>query len=288
MKMRVTALQHLLVFALVILAATGCANVKKTTAINAMVPKDGYTVQQISYGNDPQQSFDLYLPKTRTPKIPVVYVYGSAWRKKFNKADFVFVAQALTSLGHPVILPEHRRFPEIKFPVFVEDIADAIRHVDRNNIGLPKPFTEYIIMGHSSGAHTAALLATDQRYLKERNIKAQMKGLVAMSGPYDLPMDDTEVKPIFSTATAKRAKPVLNVRPGMPPTLLLHGLADPRVPSYHATRFRDALLRNGNDVTTLLYRGVDHEKLIGGIAQPLRFLNNSFGDVRDFLRRFDK
>ena len=286
MKTRISKMPSLLVFIWVLLVISGCASVKKTAAINLLVPSDGYIKQQFSYGNDRQQSFDLYLPKTRTPKIPVVYVYGSAWRKKFNKADFIFVAQALTSLGHPVIVPEHRRFPEVKFPVFVTDVADAISYTDRNSIGLPKPFTEYILMGHSSGAHTAALLATDTRYLKQRGVKAQLKGLIGMSGPYDLPMDDAEVFPIFNTTTAQRAKPVMNVRRGMPPTLLLHGLADPRVPSYHTTRFRDALLRNGNPVTTKLYPGVDHEKLLGGIAVPLRFMSNSFVDVREFLGRY--
>jgi len=269
------------------LVTTGCGNLKTTTAINALVPKDGYTVQQLSYGSHPDQSLDLYLPKTRTSKIPIVYIYGSAWIKQYNKSDYLFVAQALTSLGHPVIVPEHRRYPEVKFPAFVDDVADSIRYFDRQSTALPKPFNEFILMGHSSGAHMAALLATDQQYFKSRNIKARLAGLIAMSGPYDLPLDDAEVFPIFNPASAQQAKPLLNVRSGMPPTLILHGLADPRVPSYHAERFRDALLRNGNSVTTRLYPGVDHEKLVGGIAQPLRFMSNSFRDVREFLKRYD-
>ncbi|PWQ93107.1 alpha/beta hydrolase [Leucothrix arctica] len=285
--MQTTKTPLLFVLAILAIALSGCASVKKTDAINFLVPSGGYTKQQVSYGSDKQQSFDLYLPKTSATKIPVVYVYGSAWKTSFNKSDFVFVAQALTSLGHPVIVPEHRRYPEVKFPVFVEDVADAISYVDRNSIGLPKPFTEFILMGHSSGAHTAALLATDQRYFNQRQVKARLKGLIAMSGPYDLPMNDPEVAAIFDTTTAQRAKPVLNVRPNMPPTLLLHGLADPRVPPYHASRFRDALLAKGNDVTMKLYPGVDHEKLLGGIAKPLRYMSNSFVDVREFLKRYN-
>ncbi|WP_245923291.1 alpha/beta hydrolase [Leucothrix arctica] len=287
MNMQTTKTPLLFVLAILAIALSGCASVKKTDAINFLVPSGGYTKQQVSYGSDKQQSFDLYLPKTSATKIPVVYVYGSAWKTSFNKSDFVFVAQALTSLGHPVIVPEHRRYPEVKFPVFVEDVADAISYVDRNSIGLPKPFTEFILMGHSSGAHTAALLATDQRYFNQRQVKARLKGLIAMSGPYDLPMNDPEVAAIFDTTTAQRAKPVLNVRPNMPPTLLLHGLADPRVPPYHASRFRDALLAKGNDVTMKLYPGVDHEKLLGGIAKPLRYMSNSFVDVREFLKRYN-
>lgn len=287
MTIQTNIMPSLLVFVFAILAATGCATVKKTTAINLLVPSDGYTKQQFSYGRHRLQSLDVYLPKTNTPKIPVVYVYGSAWKNSFNKSDFVFVAQALTSLGHPVIIPEYRRYPEAQFPLFINDVADAISYIERQNIGLLKPFNEYILMGHSSGAHTVALLATDLRYLNERRVTARLRGLIGMSGPYDLPMDDAEVLPIFNTTTAQRAKPTLNIRRGMPPTLLLHGAIDPRVPSYHTTRFRDALQRKGNAVTTRLYPGVDHEKLLGGIAAPLRFMSDSFKDVRDFLKRYD-
>ena len=117
----------LVVFVFTILVSA-CASVKKTAAINALVPTDGFTKQAFRYGPHADQTFDLYRPKRASTKPPIVYVYGSAWRKKFNKSDFLFVAQALTSLGHPVILPEHRRFPEVKFPGFVEDIADAVAY----------------------------------------------------------------------------------------------------------------------------------------------------------------
>mgnify|MGYP000135572750 CR=1 FL=1 len=280
-------MQHtVLAFAFATLVMTGCAAVTPTSAINLLVPSGGYTKQQISYGNHRRQSLDLYLPKSTSTKIPIVFIYGGAW-KTFSKSDFLFVAQALTSLGHPVIAPDYRHYPEVKFPDFINDVADAINYVDRQNLGLPKPFTEYILMGHSSGAHTAALLATDSRYLNKRKIRARLKGLIAMAGPYDLTMNDAEVFPIFNTTTAQRAKPILNVKPGMPPTLLMHGLADTRVLPFHTRRFRDALLKNGNSVTTRLYPGVSHTKIIGSLAAPLRFLNNSFGDIREFLRRYD-
>jgi len=142
------------------------------------------------------------------------------------------------------------------------------------------------LMGHSAGAHSAALLAADTKYLRERGISAQLKGLIAISGPYDLPMNDPEVLPVFKTSTADKTKVTANVRQGMPPTLLLHGLADTRVKPFHTERFRDALKRNGNDVTARLYPGVNHTKIIGSLALPLRFLNNSFEDVKGFLGRY--
>jgi acetyl esterase/lipase len=264
----------------------GCAAVKPTAALNLLTPSGGYTKQQFSYGSHRRQALDLYLPKTSTTKIPVVFVYGGAWRSG-SRQDYAFVAQALTSLGHPVIIPDYRLYPEVQFPVFIDDVADAIRFVDQTNLGLPQPFKDFILMGHSAGAHSAALLAADSRYLRNRGIKARLAGLIGIAGPYDLPMDDPEVRPVFMTSTSDRTKVVSNVTQGMPPTLLLHGFADTRVKPFHTERFRDALIKNGNSVTTRLYPGVNHTKIIGSLAAPLRFLNNSFKDVKAFLARYN-
>ena len=65
----------------------------------------------------------------------------------------------------------------------------------------------------------------------------------------------------------------------MPPTLLLHGLDDDRVFPFHTQRFEKALLKENIKVTTRLYKGVNHTKLIGSLAAPLRFLNDSFKDI---------
>lgn len=287
MKMRIKIMTLFLIGTFAILALVGCAAVKPAAALNMLIPSGGYNKQQFSYGNNRRQALDIYTPKTSSPKIPVVFVYGGAWRSG-DKKDFAFVAQALTSLGHPVIIPDYRRYPEVQFPEFINDVADAIRFVEsQSNTGLAKPFTEYILMGHSAGAHSAALLAADSRYLRERGVRAQLKGLIGIAGPYDLPMNDPEVGPVFNTSTAERTKVVSNVKRGMPPTLLLHGLADNRVGPFHTERFRDALKANGVSVTTRLYPGVEHVKILASVAAPLRFLNNSFADIKGFLGRFN-
>lgn len=264
----------------------GCAAVKPTAALNLLTPSGGYKVQQLSYGNHRRQSMDIYIPSTASPKIPVVFVYGGAWRSG-DKKDYRFVAQALTSLGHPVIIPNYRLFPEVQFPTFIDDVADAIRFLDsQNNSALGQPFNEYILMGHSAGAHSAALLAADTRYLAQRGVRATLKGLIGIAGPYDLPMNDPEVSPVFGTSTTEQTNVVSNAGRSMPPTLLLHGLADTRVKPFHTERFRDKLLGNGSSVTTRLYPKVDHSKIIGSLAVPLRFLNNSFEDIKGFLGRY--
>ncbi len=260
---------------------------KSTNLLNFVLPASGYEKTQLNYGNNPRQSLDLYIPKTAQNKIPIIFVYGGAWRKG-NKEDYEFVAHALTGLGHTVIIPDYRLYPEVQFPEFVNDVADAISFVEQHaNSLMGRPLKNAILMGHSSGAHTAALLATDSHFLNDRNVKTNISALIAMAGPYDLPLDDPEVTSVFKNVNDQQANPIFNIRSGMPPVLLLHGEDDERVLPFHTKRFANALSKSGASVTTHLYAGVNHTRLIGSLAAPLRFLNNSYSDIETFLTRFD-
>jgi len=50
----------------------------------------------------------------------VVYFYGGSWREG-SKIDYRFVAQALTSRGFIVVLPDYRLYPQMIFPAFAHN-----------------------------------------------------------------------------------------------------------------------------------------------------------------------
>jgi len=266
-----------------LLIFAGCSSMKSTDILNFIIPANGYIKQQFNYGKHDRQSLDVYLPKTENKKTPIVFIYGGAWREG-SKKDYEFVGHALSGLGHPVIIPDYRLYPEVKFPDFMNDIADAVAFIEDNSDKiLGKPFNQYIMMGHSAGAHSAALFATDKQYQLKRDIGAQLTGLIVMAGPYDLPLDDPEVTTVFEGYSDKQVNPILKIHTDMPPVLLLHGLNDDRVLPYHTENFSTALQQKGITVTKHLYPGVNHTQLIGSLATPLRFLNNSYDDIKKFL-----
>lgn len=270
----------------ILLAGAGCSTMKATDVINFVLPTGSYELKQAAYGSHPRQQVDIYLPKTEAinNKPAVVFIYGGAWREG-ERGDYAFVAHALTGLGHPVIIPDYRLYPEAKFPLPIDDVAAAIRHIEQQETALlGRPLQSYVVMGHSSGAHAAAVLASDPQYLKRNKVKAKLAGLIALAGPHDLPLNDPEVQPVFAGASAQTAKTTELVRRGMPPTLLLHGEADSRVYPFHTRNFTAALQQAGVPVTTKIYPGVDHVRIIGSLAAPLRMLNNSYADIRDFLK----
>ncbi len=273
----------LLIICIALILGIGCSTVKTTDALNFVLSSGHYELRSAAYGEHPRQNLSIYLPKKASDKAPIIFVYGGAWREG-ERDDYKFVAHAFTELGHPVLIPDYRLYPEVQFPAFINDVASAIRYVEVNAERLlGKPLQPYVLMGHSAGAHTAALLATDRRYLRNAEVVQKPAALVALAGPYELPLDDPEVRSVFADVTVQTAQPVKQVHAGMAPVLLLHGEADKRVYPYHSRNFDTALRQAGVTVKTLIYPDVDHVRIVGGIAAPLRFLNDSYADIKAFL-----
>ena len=78
-------------------------------------------------------------------------------------------------------------------------------------------------MGHSAGAHIAAMLAYDGQWLQRVGITSRkdIAGFIGIAGPYDfLPIWDPAVKEIFAVADLSRTQPINFVTGGEPPTFI--------------------------------------------------------------------
>ena len=273
----------LIVFGCSLLFLSACS-FNPADQINGSLSENHYTVQSLNYGKSPRQNMDIYRPKVDQGKTPIVFVYGGAWRTG-TKADYKFIGHALTQLGHPVIIPDYQLFPAVTFPVFIDDVAKAIKAAEiRSPQLIGRPMNEFILMGHSAGGHSAALLYTDRRYLNQQRVKGRVAGFIGLAGPYDLILENPEVADVFANA-GSRSQPIDFIRPGLAPALLLHGDADTRVLPFHTENFADALINNGVSTKAEIYPGISHVMIVGAIAQPIRGRADSFKDIADFLSR---
>jgi acetyl esterase/lipase len=114
----------------------------------------------------------------------------------------------------------------VTFPSFVEDGARVLawvsEHVEQARNGV-------VVMGHSAGAHIAALLTLDQRYLEAVGQSSYIiSGMIGLAGPYGFnPMEYKSTRPIFANIEAiDTARPVSFACSAKVPLLLLHGLED--------------------------------------------------------------
>src|SRR5215212_9952176 len=95
--------------------------------LNATVPRTGYTLEaDLAYGRLPRQRLDYYAPAApRADGKTVVFFYGGAWRQG-DKADYLFLGQALASRGIGVVIADYRLFPDVRYPAFIQDGALAV------------------------------------------------------------------------------------------------------------------------------------------------------------------
>lgn len=266
------------------LPALGCAPAR---LLNALVPDDGYRlIEGRAYGAAPRQRLDVYVPNELTAPAPVVvFFYGGRW--EFGaKEDYRFVGQALASKGFIAVIADYRLYPEVRFPTFIEDTAAAVRWAQAEIAGLGGDPARIFVMGHSAGAHIAAMLALDAQYLNAVGTTPQaLAGLIGLAGPYDfLPLTDPTLQRIFAAEDMAETQPITFARNGAPPTLLLHGEEDRTVRPANSTHLAEQLRATGTPVELELYPELGHIAIVSALAAPLRWQAPVLEDVARFVR----
>lgn len=256
---------------------------------SALVWEDEMKVtRDISYGELPRQKLDVYLPKDRAPRAVIVFIYGGSW-KNGERSLYKFLGAALTGRGYALVVPDYRLYPNVRYPAFVEDAASAIAWTAKNDaqVGRGAPL---FLMGHSAGAHSAALIDLDPNYLRADGIDPSIvKGLIGLAGPYTFnPVEWDSTKDIFSTVDAKDAdvtRPIKLVHNGIAPILLIHGTADTTVGPHNSVNFAAALKSAGAHVEVKTYDGIGHLGVVSSFAWPLRWRAPVLNDVDAFISK---
>lgn len=252
---------------------------------NRVFAETGVAVRSdIAYGDHERQRLSLYEPAASPGMGPIVlFLYGGGWREG-DRATYAFVGAALAARGFTTVIPDYRLFPEIRFPQFVRDAAAAYRWVAETLAGADGRQRPIVLMGHSAGAHIAALLAVDPAYLEAQGVPAP-RALIGLAGPYSFdPTTFETTRDIFATVSEPdRARPTRLVTAEAPPTFLAHGLDDATVRIWNTKTFAAALETAGVPVRKSEYEGIGHVGIVLALSWPLRWRAPLFEEVMAFL-----
>jgi acetyl esterase/lipase len=137
-----------------------------------------------------RQVLDIYTPEKATHKgLPVMFwIHGGGWQVG-DKSDVGLKPTVLTERGFVFVSTNYRLLPEVEMEVLVADVAKALGWVHRNIAEHGGDPARIFVGGHSAGAQIAALLCTDDRYLKEEGVSFDvLKACVPVDGDtYDIP-----------------------------------------------------------------------------------------------------
>jgi acetyl esterase/lipase len=222
-----------------------------------------------------RRSLDLYLPKISTRKAPLlIFVHGGFWLLTDDEYRIgAQLAQSLVQEGVAVALLRYRIAPGDAHPAQAQDVAAGVGWLVKEAGRYGYDSGRIYLSGHSAGAHLAALVVLDGRYLAERLVNGRaLAGVILFSGIYNLapqwPVSDSQrsaTEKAFGTdtRTLNNASPVSRVRGGMPPFLILNAAQDFPGFALDARKFADALRGAGNaDIQQYQVRGVDHFTLV--------------------------
>ena len=269
-----------------LLVLSACSPVK---LLNALTPDSTFDkTVGIAYGDDPRQKLDVYVPRHALPDAPVVvFFYGGSWNSGARE-DYNFVGEALASRGIVAVVADYRLYPQVRYPLFLQDGARAVAwtkaHI-REFSGNPQ---RLYLMGHSSGGYNAAMLALDGDLLAAAGMSPKdLRGWIGLAGPYDfLPIENPAVRPVFFWPDSPpQSQPINHVSRGAPPALLIAASEDDLVnPTRNTGGLAHKLRAAGVPVQDFYYSRPNHITLVATLSRPLRGLAPVLDQVVDFIK----
>jgi acetyl esterase/lipase len=243
----------------------------------------------VAYGADPKHRLDVYVPDKagRAPRPVVVFWHGGRWSNG-DKADYRFVGAALAQSGYVAVLPNYRHYPQVKMAGFMDDTVQAALWSAAHAGEFGADPQRMYLMGHSAGAHMAALVTLDSSYFAASGRPApRIAGVVGLSGPYDfLPLREADVQDMFGPPQAyPQSQPINFVRADAPPMLLVHGLDDTTAWPKNSRNLAAALGALGVPVTLKLYPKAAHMLTLAALTLLLRGRAPTLADITAFIDR---
>jgi arylformamidase len=144
-----------------------------------------------AYGADPRQRFDFTNGGVRDGPL-VVFIHGGAWAFG-DKRIAAHMAEHFQERGYSFAAINYRLAPAVTVGQQAEDVAAALASL---GAGRRIPV---LLIGHSAGAHLAALVGTDPRYLAAHRIPMSVvAGVVLLDGAgYDVPRQIETAGPLL-------------------------------------------------------------------------------------------
>src|SRR5712691_6441002 len=235
-----------------------------------------------------RQVLDVYSPHN-AKNLPVVFwIHGGGWQTG-DKTSVQIKPQVFVDKGFVFVSTNYRLLPSVDMATIVRDVAKSIHWVHEHiaeHGGDPK---RIFVMGHSAGAQLAALVCTDDRYLKAEGLSlAIVKGCVPVDGDtYDVPAMIETAETRWRVHGLPRAKfghrekfgddpakhkdfsAVTHVAKGksIPPFLILHVAGHPDTTA-QAQRLGNVLKDAGMPATVFGAKDTNHGKINADLGRP--------------------
>lgn len=219
----------------------------------------------IAYGPGATERLDLFLAPR--PRGLVVYLHGGAWRM-LGKAESAYPAPALIANGLSFAALDFSLVPAVSLRVQAQQCRDAVAWLYRN--AQAAGANNLCLLGHSSGAHLAALLASTDWQAECGLPEDVVKTAVLVSGLYDLEPVRLSARNEYlhlDPGDVAELSPIHRVRPCACSLVVAWSDAELTEFQRQSKEFASAWRRSGNRCQTLPHAGPNHFEMAFPFAQ---------------------
>jgi acetyl esterase/lipase len=137
---------------------------------------------------DEKQVLDVFAPAKAKDAPVVFWIHGGGWQTG-DKKDVQIKPDVFVEKGFVFVSTNYRLLPKVDMATIVQDVARSIHWVHDHIAEYGGDPNRLLVMGHSAGAQLAALICTDERYLKSEGLTLNItKACVPVDGDtYDVP-----------------------------------------------------------------------------------------------------
>lgn len=239
-------------------------------------------------GGHKRQVLDVYAPEGGK-NLPVMFwIHGGGWQTG-DKSGVQLKPKAFAEKGFIFVSTNYRLLPEVDMGTIIRDVAKALRWTHEHIAEFGGDPRRIFVGGHSAGAQLAAIVCTDDRYLKAEGLSFSiLKGCVPVDGDtYDVPaiieMAETRARvhglplPTFGHRvkfgdTPEKHKDFSAVThvakdKGIPPFLILYVAGHPDNTA-QAQRLGNTLGKAGVPVSLYAARETTHDRINNELGLP--------------------
>lgn len=210
---------------------------------------------------------DIYYPIGKPLFSTIIWVHGGGLTSG-NK----FLPEKFLNRGIAIVSIDYRLSPDVKCPVYIEDVASAITWVYRN-IGKYGGATDKIyLVGYSAGAYLSMIVSLNSKWLSKYNIKTNtLAGVFSISGQLTTHSTILDEKGYSKgTIIVDEYAPIYYDTPDVSKIFLYTGGREKEIPSRFAENFffYQKMISNGfSSINYIEFRDYTHETVLD-VALP--------------------
>lgn len=236
----------------------------------------------IRYGLRDREVLDIILPDRLAHGAPIhVFVHGGYWRSG-EKENYRFVAAPVLAAGGIAAIIEYDLMPDQRLDVLVDQVRRSVYWIEKNADKFGADPRRITISGHSAGAHLASYLAATGAVESTAPKLPAIKGLLLVSGIYDLsgiPDSFLRDEAKMTMEEAANWSPLTSNQLPCPQRIIAFGAEETTPFQEQAIALKTQLSAQKDFAVLLPVPDVNHMSVVLDMANPAGHLGNRLADL---------